>query len=80
MEGTTKIVKPTKLWFDEKHICIETDAGKTMCQSLKWYPILRKATPEQRENYKFTDEGIRWKNIDEDVSFESFEYDNHDGK
>jgi transcriptional regulator with XRE-family HTH domain len=69
-----------RLWFDDENIFIETDRGKVLSQSLKWYPLLRKATPEERVAYRFTDEGIRWDVIDEDVSFESFLYDDTTGK
>ena len=38
--------------------------------------LVGKAAEEQRNNYEMDDEGIHWEEIDEDVSFESFEYDN----
>ena len=41
-----------------------------------YYRRLQHATPEQREDYEMDDEGIHWYALDEDVSFESFEYDN----
>jgi transcriptional regulator with XRE-family HTH domain len=70
----------TKLWFDDGKIFIETGNGEVLSQSLKWYPLLRKATPEQRAAYSLSDEGIRWREIDEDVSLESFRYDDPTGK
>lgn len=73
-------MKAVKLWFDDSSIFIETDKGEIRSQSLKWYPLLKKATPEERAAYRFTDEGIRWDKIDEDVSFESFTYDDLNGK
>jgi transcriptional regulator with XRE-family HTH domain len=73
-------MKATKLWFDDNKVFIEIEDEKILSQSLKWYPILRKATPEERAAYRFTDEGIRWDAIDEDVSFESFLYDDPAGK
>lgn len=33
------------------------------------------ATEERRNNYEIDDEGIHWYALDEDISFESFEYD-----
>ena len=33
-----------------------------------------KATPEERQKYTFSGEGIHWRTLDTDVSFESFEY------
>ena len=40
-----------------------------------WFARLRNATDEERANYEMDDEGIHWYELDEDVSFESFEYD-----
>ncbi|WP_416989547.1 DUF2442 domain-containing protein [Alistipes dispar] len=69
-------MKVTKLWFADDRIYILTDGGETLWQSLLWYPRLKNATPEQRNRYRIDEEGIRWAEIDEDVSFESFTYDN----
>ena len=69
-------MKVTKLWFADDRIYILTDGNKTLWQSLLWYPRLQKATSEQRERYHIDDEGIRWAEIDEDVSLESFTYEN----
>ena len=71
-----KTMKVTKLWFADDRIYILTDGGETLWQSLLWYPRLKNATPEQRNRYRIDEEGIRWAEIDEDVSFESFTYDN----
>lgn len=51
---------------------METATGDVLSQPLKFYPILRRATDEQREKYSFNVWGIRWEAIDEDISFESF--------
>ena len=52
-----------------------TDDGRTLWQSLLYYKHLLYATDEQRNKYEMDDEGIHWYDLDEDVSFESFEYD-----
>lgn len=65
----------TKIWFDNGRIYGLTDKGETVWQSLLWYKRLKAATDEQRNNYEMDDEGIHWYNLDEDISFESFEYD-----
>lgn len=44
-------MKAVKLWFDEANIFIETDKGEILSQFLKWYPLLKKATPEERAAY-----------------------------
>ena len=66
----------TKIWFENNRIYGLTDDGRTLWQSLLYYKRLMNATVEQRNNYEMDDEGIHWEDIDEDVSFESFEYDN----
>ena len=65
----------TKIWFADNRIYGETDDGRTLFQSLLYYKRLLNATDEQRNNYEMDDECIHWREIDEDVSFESFEYD-----
>ena len=65
-----------KLWFDDGKIFILTNEGKQLWQSLLWYPRLLHATHEQRMDYEYDQIGIRWKEIDEDMSVESFLYDN----
>ena len=68
-------MKIVEIWFDNEHIYGVDEKGMEYRQSLQWYPKLRNATAEQRENYKFGLGGIHWRELDEDISFESFEYD-----
>ena len=68
-------MKIVKIWFDNEHIFGVDENGKEYRQSLLWYPKLRTATAEQREQYKFGLGGIHWRELDEDISFESVEYD-----
>lgn len=65
----------TKIWFADNRIYGETDDGRTLFQSLLYYKRLLNATDEQRNNYRISRMGIHWEELDEDVSFESFEYD-----
>lgn len=68
-------MKIIKIWFKGDYLYGEDESGKTYRQSLLWYKNLRKATDEERANYTFGYDGIHWRNLDEDVSFESFAYD-----
>jgi hypothetical protein len=68
-------MKISKIWFADDRIYGLTDAGRELWQSLLYYRRLRNATDEERANYEIDDEGIHWYDLDEDVSFESFEYD-----
>ncbi|MBF1626039.1 MAG: DUF2442 domain-containing protein [Prevotella sp.] len=63
-----------KIWFDKDYIYGKSEEGLTFRQSLLWYPRLATATKEEREQYHIGFDGIHWRNIDEDVSFESFTY------
>lgn len=65
----------TKIWFDKDRIYGLTDDGRTLWQSLLYYRRLMDATEKERMNYEINHFGIHWPDIDEDVSFESFEYD-----
>lgn len=70
------MMKICKVWFENDRIYVLTDDGRTMWQSLLYYRRLREATDEQRDDCEIDDEGIHWERLDEDVSLESFEYDN----
>ena len=69
------MMRITKIWFKGDYIYGEDESGKTYRQSLLWYKNLRKANDEERGKYTFGYDGIHWRNLDEDVSFESFAYD-----
>ena len=64
----------SKIWFDGEWLYGLGDDGKTYRQSLLWYRHLLDASPEQRADYEISTIGIHWSKLDEDVSFESFEY------
>ena len=64
-----------RLWFEDNTILIHTKKGETLWQSLLWYDKLLQATEEQRNNYYTSSSGIHWPDIDEDMSYESFYYD-----
>lgn len=70
------MMKICKVWFENDRIYVLTDDGRTMWQSLLYYRRLREATDEQRADCEIDDEGIHWERLDEDVSLESFGYDN----
>lgn len=67
--------KIVKIWFDNDHIYGEDEEGVTHRQSLLWYNALRNASDEERSKYSFGFSGIHWRELDEDISFESFEYE-----
>lgn len=68
-------MKATKVWFEGERIYIETDDGRTLWQSILYYQRLLHATEEQKKDFVLGVFGIHWEEIDEDISYESFEYD-----
>lgn len=68
-------MKAKRVWFEGERIYIETDDGRTLWQSILYYQRLKNATDEQRNDYELGHFGIHWEEIDEDISYESFEYD-----
>lgn len=74
MEGVLRM-KISKIWFADDRIYGQTDDGRTLWQSLLYYRRLRNASEEERNDYEMDDEGIHWYELDEDISFESFEYE-----
>ncbi len=68
-------MKIERIYFTEKHIIGIDETGKEWSQSLLWYPRLYEASALQRNDYTVGVDGFHWRNIDEDISFESFFYD-----
>lgn len=67
--------KLNNISFDSKYIYAEDASGRKLKQSLLWYPALLNASDEQRNKYEIGFTGFHWRELDEDISFESFEYD-----
>ncbi len=61
--------------FTDTHIIGVDESGKEWKQSLLWYPGLKNASTEQRNNYEVGLDGFHWRNVDEDISFKSFFYE-----
>lgn len=68
-------MKIERIWFEGDYLYGMGDDGKTYRQSLLWYPRLREADNIERTKYTMSTVGIHWRDLDEDVSFESFEYE-----
>ena len=68
-------MKITEIWFAGEYIYGKDENGKEYRQSLLWYPRLLAASEDERKKYTISTIGIHWRNINEDVSFESFEYE-----
>jgi hypothetical protein len=73
-------MKTPKLWFDDEHVFITTEDGRTGSLALREFPRLYNATREQRENYHFSPSGVHWPDIDEDLCLAGFNYDDKAGE
>ena len=69
------MMKITKIWFEGEHLWGEDENGRVYSQSLLWYSKLKEADETEKSDYYFGFDGIHWRNIDVDVSFESFLYE-----
>ena len=64
-----------EIWFEGESLFGRSEDNRVYKQSLLWYPELFDASEEQRNDYRFSFEGIHWPSLGVDVSFESFEYE-----
>jgi uncharacterized protein (DUF2461 family) len=67
-----------KLWFADERIFIETVQGKVQSQPMHFFPRLQQATEQQRADWTQSYFGLHWEKIDEDISFESFTWNDDD--
>lgn len=67
-------MKLVDLRFDEDYIYATDENGRVLKQSLLWYPRLKSASDDVRSKYTTGYDGFHWRDIDEDVSFDSFEF------
>jgi hypothetical protein len=56
--------------IDDENLNVRLDDGRTVSVPLAWFPRLLTATTDQRQNFRLIGggEGIRWPEIDEDLS------------
>jgi hypothetical protein len=58
--------------FAEESFYVTLADGREIGVPLEWFPLLRDATKEQRENWRMIGGGIgiHWPDLDEDISVE----------
>lgn len=56
--------------FTEDALVVALSDGREVSVPLEWFPRLRDATPEQRENWRLIARGIgiHWEDVDEDIA------------
>ncbi|MFH1195670.1 MAG: DUF2442 domain-containing protein [bacterium] len=61
------------LTFSKDSFCVVLADGREVTVPLEWFPRLRDATSEQRNNWRLIGRGIgiHWEDIDEDISVKS---------
>ena len=60
--------KKVKVTFSNGLLFVETDNGKQQAFPLEWFPKLANATDEERADWSQTDKGIRFNQLDVEVS------------
>ena len=60
--------RKVKVTFANGLLFVEKADGKQQAFPLEWYPKLLNASEEQREDWKQTDKGIHFNNLDVDIS------------
>jgi hypothetical protein len=68
----TKSTHATDIWFDEIKMHVILEDGRELGIPIDWFPSLRDASQEQRDNWRFIGdgEGIHWEDLDEDILVE----------
>ena len=68
----TKSTDAVKIWSDDIKLHLSLDDGRELSVPTNWFPSLRDATPEQRDNWRFIGdgEGIHWEDLNEDILVE----------
>jgi hypothetical protein len=54
--------------FDDNSMWVELTDGRSLSIPLAWFPRLLHATPEQRQQFELSIDGIHWEELDEDIS------------
>ncbi len=58
------------LYFDGELMHVQLTDGRIISVPVRWFPLLRNATPQQREHYEIGGGGlsVHWPEIDEDLA------------
>lgn len=66
--------KIQEIWFDKGRIYMRSVAGNSYSRPLEAFPVLKDASEVERQQFYVWGNGeyVRWKNLDEDLSVDSF--------
>jgi len=64
------IPKAVDIWFTDEMLYVRLEDGREIGTPLEWFPTLRNASIEQRNNWSLIGNGtgIHWEDLDEDLS------------
>lgn len=68
--GSPTAVLATHVRFQDEALVVRLSDGREISAPLEWFPRLRDATDEQRQNWRFIARGIgiHWEDVDEDIA------------
>lgn len=69
-----------KVWLTDTAVWLRTKDGREAYEEFDLFPRLKWATEEQRENFTLKHYGIRWNDVDEDLSYEGFFYEKSENR
>lgn len=66
-------VRGQNLVVTDDSLIVDLSDGRSITVPLAWYPRLQHGTPDERNNWRWLGhrEGIRWPDLDEDISVEN---------
>ncbi len=59
---------PIAVRFDDAQMWVDLEDGRTLGIPLVWFPRLLHGTPEQRQAFFLSPDGLHWDELDEDIS------------
>jgi hypothetical protein len=66
--GTSTLISPDGVSFDNDRMNVELSDGRTLGVPLAWFPRLQHATRKQLDNCELSPCGLHWEELDEDIS------------
>ncbi|HRQ36955.1 MAG TPA: DUF2442 domain-containing protein [Chloroflexota bacterium] len=68
--GSPTTVLATHVRFQDEALIVRLSDGREISAPLEWFPRLRDATDEQRNNWRMIARGIgiHWEDVDEDIA------------
>ncbi|MBE7530220.1 MAG: DUF2442 domain-containing protein [Chloroflexi bacterium] len=68
--GSPTAVLATHVRFQDDALVVRLSDGREISAPLEWFPRLRDATDEQRNNWRLIARGIgiHWEDVDEDIA------------